>query len=65
MTDKELDGILSSLIGPTEGDFTSQLPNEISADFFIEKLLGFEEMSDEEQTGSEVLEEASADASYF
>jgi Ca2+-binding EF-hand superfamily protein len=65
MTDKELDGILSSLIGPSEADFTSQLPSEISADFFIERLLGFEEISDEEQTGSDVLEEASADASYF
>ena len=56
MNDGELKSCLISLLGPSE-DIYESLPNEINPDFFLEKILGFEEIQDEVIEGdSQIIE---------
>lgn len=57
MNDGELKGCLMSLLGPSE-DIYESLPGEISADYFLEKILGFEEVPEEQIEGDQqIIEE--------
>ncbi|OMJ77112.1 hypothetical protein SteCoe_23386 [Stentor coeruleus] len=57
MQDSELKSCLISLLGPSE-DIYETLPNDVSADFFLEKILGFEEVPEDQIEGdNEIVEE--------
>ena len=58
MKEGELKGCLKSLLMPMgEENIEDLLPNEVNADFFIEKILGFEEVVDDEIEGDyEIVE---------
>jgi len=48
MNERELRGCLTSLLMPVGGSAESMIPNEITPDYFLEKILGFEEVAEEE-----------------
>jgi len=57
MNDKELRSCLESLLPESEGNPEDQIPNEVTPEFFIEKILGFEEIAEEEFEGeSQIIE---------
>lgn len=56
MNDGELKSCLISLLGPSD-DIYESLPSEISANFFLEKILGFEDIADDKIEGdSQIIE---------
>ena len=57
MNKSEIEGCLISLLGPSE-DIIENLPNDITSDYFLEKILGFEEVPDEQIEGdNQIIEE--------
>lgn len=51
MNERELRGCLTSLLMPVGGSAESMLPNEVTPEYFLEKILAFEEVADEEMEG--------------
>lgn len=63
MQERELRSCLSSLLVPGDESMESYLPEEITADFFVEKILGFEEVAEGEIDGDfEMVEVQEEDA---
>ena len=57
MSENEIRDSFLSLIGPSD-DILESLPPEVNADFFLEKILGFEEVPDDQIEGdNQIVEE--------